>query len=57
MPPLVTSQVFAERAVAADEVVSRQARSGEARRGMVIEPFAPKDFLVFGALRDCFRLL
>jgi hypothetical protein len=33
--------------VAADEVVSRQARSGEARRGMAIEPFAPKDFQVF----------
>jgi hypothetical protein len=55
MPPLVTSQAFAERVVAADKVVSRQVRSGEARRGMAIEPFAPKDVRVFGALRDGFR--
>jgi hypothetical protein len=55
MRPLVTSQAFAERVVAADKAVSRQVRSGEARRGMAIEPFAPKDIRVFGALRDGFR--
>ena len=55
MPPLVTSQAFAERVVAADKVVSRQVRSGEARRGMAIEPFAPKDVRGFGGRRDGFR--
>jgi hypothetical protein len=56
MPPLVTPKAFAERVVAAGQAVSCQARSGEARRGMAIEPFAPKDARVFGAPRDCFRL-
>ena len=56
----MTSKVFAEQVVTADEVVSRQARSGEARRSMAIEPFAPKDYArareTLGARRDCFRL-
>jgi hypothetical protein len=56
MLPLVTSKVFAERVVAAVKVVSRHVCSGEARRGMAIEPFAPKDFQGVGARRDCFRL-